>query len=61
MIILATCSEDTVVSFLGLLEGFREPQSPGWVKQVRGFMTLGSPIDKHLALWPELFGEAPGL
>jgi hypothetical protein len=22
-------------------------------------MTLGSPIDKHLVLWPELFGETP--
>jgi hypothetical protein len=22
-------------------------------------MTLGSPIDKHLALWPELFGDSP--
>jgi hypothetical protein len=58
-IYLVTHSEGTVVSFLGLLEGFRKPQPPGWVEQVRGFMTLGSPIDKHLALWPELFGQAP--
>jgi hypothetical protein len=50
-------SEGTVVSFLGLLQAFRDPQSPGWERNVRGFMTLGSPIDKHLALWPELFGE----
>lgn len=52
-------SEGTVVSFLGLLKAFRETESPGWAGQVRGLMTLGSPIDKHLVLWPELFGEAP--
>ncbi len=28
---------------------------PLWLKQVSGFMTLGSPIDKHLLLWPHLF------
>jgi hypothetical protein len=26
-----------------------------WVKNVRGLMTIGSPLDKHLLLWPELF------
>lgn len=52
-------SEGTVVSFLGLLEAFRQPQPPGWTEQVRGLMTLGSPIDKHLILWPELFGQTP--
>jgi hypothetical protein len=28
---------------------------PAWVQQVQGFFTIGSPIDKHLLLWPELF------
>lgn len=28
---------------------------PGWLQRVRGYMTLGSPIDKHLLLWPHLF------
>jgi hypothetical protein len=28
---------------------------PGWLRKVRGYMTLGSPIDKHLLLWPHLF------
>jgi hypothetical protein len=46
-------SEGTVVSFLGLLEAMSEEQPPDWVGQVRGLMTLGSPIDKHLVLWPE--------
>jgi hypothetical protein len=52
-------SEGTVVSFLGLLEGFRDPEQKVWADRVRGLMTLGSPIDKHLFFWPELFGTAP--
>lgn len=32
------------------------PESPpDWLKNVKGFMTLGSPIDKHLLLWPKLW------
>ena len=52
-------SEGTVVSLLGLLKAFRGAQPPAWARQVRGFMTLGSPIDKHLILWPELFDGGP--
>jgi hypothetical protein len=52
-------SEGTVVSFLAFLNAFREEPEPDWVNSVRGLMTLGSPIDKHLVLWPELFGEGP--
>lgn len=26
-----------------------------WLNKVRGFMTIGSPIDKHFLLWPKLF------
>jgi len=56
-IYIVSHSEGTVVSFLGLLEGFRaEPRAP-WAGSVRGLMTLGSPLDKHLVLWPELFGS----
>jgi hypothetical protein len=51
-------SEGTVVAILGLLEAFRQTSQPGWTQKVRGLMTLGSPIDKHLALWPDLFGES---
>jgi multidrug transporter EmrE-like cation transporter len=58
-------SEGTVVSFLGLLQAVHQssarPATPedsksfAWVDNVRGFMTLGSPLDKHILLWPELF------
>ena len=54
-------SEGSVVAFLGLLEGTRDHAVDGdkaaWVDCVRGLMTIGSPIDKHLVLWPELFSE----
>ncbi|MDK9709304.1 MAG: hypothetical protein OEL83_19885 [Desulforhopalus sp.] len=54
-------SEGTVISFLGLLRALRQdsgavPQ-PSWIDTVKGFVTLGSPIDKHLVLWPELRTE----
>ena len=48
-------SEGTAISFLGLLEALWANPTPAWVKQVRGLMTFGSPINKHLVLWPELF------
>lgn len=59
-------SEGSVVSFLGLLEalsgrGIADPEKPDeqnppdWIRFVRGFMTIGSPIDKHLVLWPKLW------
>jgi hypothetical protein len=50
-------SEGTVVAFLGLLEALSRPDPPAWAKQVLGLMTIGSPIDKHLALWPELWDD----
>ena len=58
-IYLVTHSEGTVVAFLGLLQALREPEPPRWAEKVQGLMTMGSPIDKHLALWPELFGGGP--
>jgi hypothetical protein len=58
-------SEGTVVTLLGLLHAMCDPVAPeaperpagtfDWLQNVRGLMTIGSPIDKHLALWPELF------
>jgi hypothetical protein len=48
-------SEGTVVAFLGLLQALRSPIALEWATKVRGLMTIGSPIDKHLMLWPELF------
>lgn len=65
-IYLVAHSEGTVVSFLGLLEALsgriiRDPEKPDdfisieWISQVRGFMTFGSPIDKHLVLWEKMW------
>ncbi len=62
-------SEGTVISFLGLLEALsgRSTTNPNdnsseavpvdnsWIKYVRGYMTIGSPLDKHIALWPKLW------
>lgn len=48
-------SEGTVVSFLGLIEGIANGES--WVKDVKGLMTIGSPLNKHVLLWREIFDE----
>jgi hypothetical protein len=63
-------SEGTVISFLGMLEAFtgkvaKDPEkkdpkgydSRRWIDDVRGYMTIGSPIDKHILLWPALWKE----
>ncbi|MGH8165546.1 MAG: hypothetical protein ACREP1_14560, partial [Rhodanobacteraceae bacterium] len=28
---------------------------PSWLEKVQGYMTIGSPIDKHILVWPHLF------
>jgi hypothetical protein len=48
-------SEGTVVSFMGLLKGLSERQR--WSRMVRGYMTIGSPLNKHVVFWPELFDK----
>ena len=62
-------SEGTVISFLGLLEALSGrvvidpdntlpvavPVDSSWINYVRGYMTIGSPIDKHIVLWPKLW------
>ena len=64
-IYIVSHSEGTVVALLALLDAFSMP-SPGtasseseeqrsWVQNVRGLMTIGSPIDKHIALWPHMW------
>ena len=62
-IYLIAHSEGTVISFLGLLEalstGSRQ-EDWEWLQQVRGFMTIGSPIDKHIVLWPKLWNDVSG-
>jgi hypothetical protein len=32
---------------------------PAWLLQIHGFMTIGSPIDKHLLLWRRLWTSQP--
>lgn len=65
-IYLVAHSEGSVVSFLAMLqalsagrildpEGKLPPIDTGWIRHVRGFMTIGSPIDKHIVLWPKLW------
>ncbi|SAK54919.1 hypothetical protein AWB77_01577 [Caballeronia fortuita] len=59
-------SEGTVISFLGILQALSMPTvtdpkdseqiiGTDWVQSLRGFMTIGSPIDKHILLWPKLW------
>jgi hypothetical protein len=48
-------SEGTVVTLLSLLEEMSSHKAPDWLNHVRGLMTIGSPLDKHLFLWRELF------
>jgi hypothetical protein len=49
-------SEGTVVSFKGLLTAMAAPRSPdnAWVDLVKGYMTIGSPLNKHIVMWPRL-------
>ncbi|MEJ7637541.1 MAG: hypothetical protein WKF75_05990 [Singulisphaera sp.] len=48
-------SEGTVVSFLGLLAGLSGKE--GWVGKIKGYMTIGSPLNKHVILWPDIFED----
>jgi hypothetical protein len=53
-------SEGSVVGFLAILQALQTPvdatnSAPSWVSSLRSFMTIGSPIDKHLLLWPQIW------
>jgi hypothetical protein len=56
-------SEGTVIALMVLLKALcartrnlPPPQPPpDWIRKVRGLMTIGSPIDKHLVLWIEMW------
>jgi hypothetical protein len=50
-------SEGTVVSFKGLLTALaaKENQDNEWVGKVKGYMTIGSPLNKHIVMWPNLW------
>lgn len=40
---------------IGEGRGHVPPLDSKWLKQVKGLMTIGSPIDKHLIFWPDLW------
>jgi hypothetical protein len=48
-------SEGSVVAFLSLLMAISDPAKHTWIRSVRGLMTIGSPIETHHLLWPELW------
>ncbi|HKR46347.1 MAG TPA: hypothetical protein VJU59_42930 [Paraburkholderia sp.] len=60
-------SEGTVISFAGIMQALLLPQERPersasarmmeWVTHLRGFMTFGSPLDKHILLWPSLWKQ----
>lgn len=57
-------SEGTVVALVTLLSALSQSDPEGtaehppkWIRRVRGLMTLGSPIDKHLILWPTMWDD----
>jgi hypothetical protein len=53
-------SEGSVVAYFGLLNALSQrPAPPAWVAQVRGLMTIGSPIETHLLLWADLWKYTP--
>jgi hypothetical protein len=66
-IYLVAHSEGTVVTMAALLEALlfhtdrrREGASQAdmsWIDHVRGLMTIGSPLDKHVLLWPNLWTD----
>lgn len=52
-------SEGTVVALRGLLIALaaEEDEHNSWAKFVKGIMTIGSPLNKHIVLWPRLWQE----
>ena len=54
-------SEGSVIAFLAILDGLAKADRPRWVEQLRGLMTIGSPIEVHHVLWssPPLWPNLP--
>jgi hypothetical protein len=50
---LCAHSQGSVVALLGILEGHRT--GAPWVSRVKSLITVGSPLDTFLMLWPELW------
>lgn len=45
----------SVVAFLGILEAAARHEE--WVSRTSSLLTIGSPIDKFITLWPEMFDD----
>ena len=56
-IYLVAHSEGTVVTLAALVRAIGSSPTPNWLTQVRGIMTIGSPLDTHVLLWPELWDQ----
>ena len=54
-------SEGTVVAYTTMVEAARNQEA--WVDDVRGFVTLGSPLSKHFLIWRNRFksGQLAGM
>lgn len=50
-------SEGSVITFLAVLKALADPDRHPWIRSVRGVMTIGSPIEVHHLLWPELWRD----
>ena len=44
-----------MVSWTSLRVAAMQAKPPEWLGEVKGFVTLGSPIDKHNLIWGENF------
>jgi hypothetical protein len=48
-------SEGSVLTFIALITALSDPAQHKWIHSVKGVMTIGSPIETHHLLWPELW------
>jgi hypothetical protein len=48
-------SEGTVVAYTTLVDAAKKVEP--WLDNVRGFVTLGSPLDKHFTIWRNRFSD----
>jgi hypothetical protein len=54
---LVAHSEGTVLTFLAVLSALADPEAHPWIREVRGIMTIGSPIETQHLLWPGLWRD----
>jgi hypothetical protein len=52
---LVAHSEGSVVMFIALLTALSARQKYPWIAAIKGVMTIGSPIEVHHLLWPNLW------